>query len=304
MTRRVVIRTKEHGLLAACFEAMASPCEVLFATDDAHIATQLGEMAATEAWRIEDKYSRYRSDSIVTHINRSQGSTVTLDDESSALLDYAKQCYQLSEGRFDITSGILRRIWNFKLRGRDQGHVPAQTEIESLLPLIGFDKLAWNPPQLTLPAGMEVDFGGIGKEYAVDRVFRLLQRQFSGAVLVNFGGDLCASAPPKSKPWRVGIERPEQSSQQHHTSAQTLVFYGGGLATSGNTHRYFIIDDVRYGHILDPRTGWPVCDAPLSVTVAAQNCTMAGMLCTFAMLHGEGAEHFLEQEGMRYWCFR
>jgi FAD:protein FMN transferase len=300
MTRQVVIRNREHGLLAACFDAMASPCEVLLATGDVNAATQLGQIAATEVWRIEDKYSRYRCDSVVTHINQSHGSPITLDEESSALLNYAQQCHELSEGRFDITSGILRRIWNFKLIGSDQGCVPTQSEIDALLPFIGFDKLTWNKPQLTLPAGMELDLGGIGKEYAVDRVFQLLKQQFNGALLVNFGGDLYASAPPASGPWRIGIEQPDQQ----HTAAQTLAFQGGGLATSGNTHRYFIVNDFRYGHILDPRTGWPVRDAPLSITVAAPTCTMAGMLCTFAMLHGNDAERFLQQEGMRYWCFR
>ena len=296
MTRRVQLEQRDHDLLAVRFDAMASPCEVLLATRDQTLATQLGQLAADETWRIEQKFSRYRDDNIISHINRAQGQPITVDAETAALISYARQCYQLSAGCFDITSGVLRKIWSFKGAGR----VPAQHEIDALLPLVGFDKLTWQAPQLTLPAGMEIDLGGIGKEYAVDRVFQLLQTQFKAPLLVNFGGDLRASQAPDSGPWRVGVERPNQ----HNEAQFTLAVSGGGLATSGNTHRYFMIDGVRYGHILDPRTGWPVRDAPLSITVAADNCTTAGMFCTFAMLQGAQAETFLDSEQLRYWCLR
>ncbi len=296
MQRSIQVVPRDHGLLAVCFEAMASPCEVLLETTDTQLAMQLGQRAAQETWRIEQKFSRYRDDSIITRINRSQGQPVTLDDETCALLNYAAQCFALSDGRFDITSGVLRRLWNFK----GNGAIPAAQAIAQVLPLIGFDRLDWQPPQLIMPTGMELDLGGIGKEYAVDRVFTLLRTHFSEALLVNFGGDLHASAAPRSGPWRIGVERPDNQ----HAAQFTLAMHGGGLATSGNTHRYFIIDGVRYGHILDPRSGWPVRDAPLSVTVAADNCTTAGMFCTFAMLHGAGAEAFLDNEQLQYWCIR
>jgi thiamine biosynthesis lipoprotein len=107
----VRIERRDGGLLAACFAAMASPCEVLLATDDASLAAYLGGLAAGEALRIEHKFSRYRGDSLVARINASHGRPVLLDAESARLIDYAQQCHALSEGRFDITSGVLRQLW-------------------------------------------------------------------------------------------------------------------------------------------------------------------------------------------------
>jgi FAD:protein FMN transferase len=290
------VTPREGGIVAARFVAMASPCELLLETADLHEARELGRVAAHEAWRIEAKFSRYRPESIVSVINRSHGHAVVVDAETAALLDYAAQCHSLSRGFFDITSGVLRRCWTFD--GSDR--IPEPAAVAALLPLIGFEKVRWHRPRITLPAGMEIDFGGIGKEYAVDRVLALVAARFNGAALVNFGGDLAAQRAPGAGPWQVGVERPDTERE----ARLLLELSRGGLATSGDTHRFLLRDGVRYGHILDPRSGWPVCDAPRSITVAAASCVEAGMLATFAMLRGNGAESFLEEEAVRYWCLR
>jgi len=279
-----------------CFVAMASPCELLLEKADAHTAQEMGRVAAQEAWRIEAKFSRYRPESIISVINRSRSHAVVVDGETAALIDYAAQCHTLSDGRFDITSGVLRRCWTFD--GSDR--LPEPAAVAALLPLIGFEKIGWQSPRITLPAGMEIDFGGIGKEYAVDRVLALVAARFAGAALVNFGGDLAASRAPAAGPWQVGVERPDTERE----ARLLLELSRGGLATSGDTHRFLLRDGVRYGHILDPRSGWPVPDTPRSVTVAAPSCVEAGMLATFAMLQGIGAESFLEDQGLRHWCLR
>jgi thiamine biosynthesis lipoprotein len=290
------VEERDRGIVAARFEAMASPCELLIETREPEEACELGRMAATEAWRIEVKFSRYRPESIVSVINGSRGHAVVVDEETAALIEYAGHCHRLSEGRFDVTSGVLRRCWKFD--GSD--HVPEPGAVERLLPLIGFDKLRWDPPRITLPAGMELDFGGFGKEYAVDRVLAIVAARFSGAVLVNFGGDLAANRAPSDAPWQVGVERPGTDRQ----ARLLLELSRGGLATSGDTHRFLLRDGVRYGHILDVRTGWPVPGVPRSVTVAATSCVQAGMLATLAMLQGSAAERFLEGQGVLYWCLR
>jgi thiamine biosynthesis lipoprotein len=287
---------REGGIVAVCFVAMASPCEVLLEIADAHAAREVGRAAAQEAWRIEAKFSRYRPESIVSVINRSQGHAVVVDGETAALIDYAAQCHALSQGRFDITSGVLRRCWTFD--GSDR--LPEAAAVAALLPLIGFEKVRWQSPRITLPAGMEIDFGGIGKEYAVDRVLGLVAARFAGAALVNFGGDLAANRAPGAAPWQVGVERPDTERE----ARLLLELSRGGLATSGDTHRFLLREGVRYGHILDPKSGWPVSDTPRSVTVAAGSCVEAGMLATFAMLQGRGAESFMEEQGVRYWCLR
>jgi FAD:protein FMN transferase len=292
----ISIEQQDGGIFAVRFFAMASPCELLVETPDGEKAMALGRIVESEARRIEAKFSRYRGDSVVSAINRGAGAAVQVDGETAALIDYAAHCHQLSDGLFDITSGVLRRAWKFD--GSDR--VPAQAEIDALLALVGFDRIEWRAPYITLAPGMEIDFGGIGKEYAVDRALALAEAQSDYALLVNFGGDLRTNRPPAAGPWRVAIERPDTVRE----ARMLLDVTQGGLATSGDTHRYLVRDGVRYGHILDPRSGWPVRGAPRSVTVAAGSCTEAGMHCTFAMLSGADAEKLLELAGVQFWCLR
>lgn len=290
-----LVKVVERGprLFAAEFAAMASPCEVLVETERPQLAADLGEVAAAECLRIEHKYSRYRDDSVVAAIHASAGRRFEVDEETASLLDFAAECHLLSGGLFDITSGVLRKAWRFD--GSDR--VPSPAAVEALLPFVGFERLSWQRPTLTLPVGMELDLGGIGKEYAVDRAYDLVLRRFRGPFLVNFGGDLRASAPPAAGAWRVGIERPDTDRD----AAKLLELDHGALATSGDSRRFLLRDGIRYGHILDPRTGWPVAGAPRSVTVAASSCTEAGLLSTLALLQGPGARAYLDEQAARYW---
>jgi len=219
-----------------------------------------------------------------------------VDEETASLIDFASQCFDLSEGLFDITSGVLRRAWTFD--GSDR--IPEAAAIERLLPLVGFDKLQWQPPHLLLPAGMELDFGGIGKEYAVDRAYELLAARDRTPFLINFGGDLRANRPPSHGAWQVGVERLDTDREP----TMLLGLEYGALATSGDSRRYVLKDGIRYGHILHPSTGWPVLGAPRSVTVAASSCTEAGLLATTALLQGDHAQAFLDEQGVRYWLLK
>lgn len=284
-------------LIIGQFQAMASPCEVLIETQNVKQAESLFQSAAAEAWRIEAKFSRYQNDNIIHQINHSNGNPIKVDEETASLLDFAAQCYDMSEGKFDVTSGVLRRAWHFDC----SDNVPKPAEIEQLLELIGWNKLLWNKPFLTLPSGMEIDFGGIGKEYAVDKTLLILQQKTSSPVLVNFGGDLHCSGPRVNKqPWTTGIENPLHTGKAYNT----LQLYQGALATSGDVFRYLEKDGIRYSHVLNPKTGWSVTNAPHSVTVAAQNCTEAGILATLAMLQGQEAEQFLQSQQVKHWIFR
>lgn len=221
-----------------------------------------------------------------------------MDDESAKLLDFAAVLHDLSGGLFDITSGVLRRAWTF-----DGGsHTPDQVEIDALLALVGWHKVRWQRPQITLMPGMQVDFGGIGKEYAVDQAVQIVSQRCEDAVLINFGGDLAVTrARNGGHPWRVGVE----DAQAGATRARTLIeLRAGALATSGDTYRFVNSGGARLSHILDPRDGRPVRDAPRSITVAAPTCTQAGMLTTLAMLRGPDAETFLAAQDVRHWIQR
>lgn len=290
--------SREPSHFIGRFTAMASPCDVLVETESAPLAYQLVETAAECAWRIEKKFSRYRDDSVVQRINFSHGEPVTLDDETANLLDFAATLTTLSEGRFDITSGVLRKAWTFD-GGED---VPDKVQIDRLLPLIGWHKATWQRPRLRLPAGMQIDFGGIGKEYAVDSAAEAIHKlEPNVSCVVNFGGDVAVKVPRRDgEPWRIGIE----STMQSGTAVTVIPLTRGALATSGDSRRFVQKDGVRYSHILDARTGWPVSNAPRSITVVAGTCTEAGTLTTLAMLQGSDAEDFLQEANARFWVQR
>jgi FAD:protein FMN transferase len=289
----LIVEGRGENLLAVRFTAMASPCEVLLPLMSGHAALAIGAVAAQEAWRVEKKYSRYRDDSVTAWIHENRGTGIEVDPETASLMDFASQCFDLSEGLFDITSGVLRRAWTFD--GSDR--IPEAAVIERLLPLVGFEKLQWRSPRLVLPVGMELDFGGIGKEYAVDRAYELLAARDRTPFLINFGGDLRANRPPSHGPWQVGIERPDTDRE----ATMLLDLEYGALATSGDSRRYLLKGGIRYGHILNPLTGWPDPGSPRSITVAASSCTEAGLLSTVAMLQGAGAQAYLDEQGARYW---
>ena len=302
---------RADGYWIGRFQAMASPCEILLEVDDEVLAAGLLNIAKQEALRIENKFSRYRTDNIIYKINHANGSTVTLDEETAHLMDYANECYQLSEGRFDITSGVLRKVWKFD--GSD--NIPSDSDIRKLMPYIGWQKVNWQSPAILLPVGMEIDVGGIGKEYAVDRTALLLAehmlaeqnpaKQFAVSFLVNYGGDIRVYGPRRNgRGWYVGIENINGSNSRVLSESKTIEIKVGAIATSGDARRYLLKNNIRYSHILDPLTGWPVKDAPRSVTVVADTCTEAGILSTLAMLQGKSAELFLDQQGVKYWCER
>lgn len=284
------------GHFRGSFFCMASPCEILIDCEDPELASSLNSMVRAEALRIEHKYSRYREDSEISRINRSGGRPVAVDEETARLLDYADQCFRLSEGRFDVTSGVLRKVWRFD--GSDR--IPSRAAVAELVEHIGWHKVQWQNPLLVLPQGMELDLGGLGKEYAVDRCARLCGQVSSASVLVNFGGDMYLSGPRRGgNEWIIGINDPNGDRERH---AGILRLHRGGVATSGDARRFLLKDGVRYGHILDPRSGWPITDGPRAVTVAAQTCVEAGMLATFAMLQGAHAEDFLEDQRILHKC--
>jgi FAD:protein FMN transferase len=153
------------------------------------------------------------------------------------------------------------------------------------------------PPRPLVAAGGELDFGGIGKEYAVDRVYDLLLTHRSAPFLIDFGGVLRANCAPEDGSWRVDIGRHGSEKQP----SLTLDVDRGALVTSGGTRRYLSKDGFHHSANLYPRTVWPTRNGPRSVTVAANSCTKAGLLATQAMLHGERAEEFLEEQGVRHW---
>ncbi len=276
---------------------MGSPCELKLYANQKDEAQVVVLNVTAEIKRLEKKYSRYRDDSITTAINNSAGKKygIEVDTETLSLLNYAQVAYEQSEGLFDITSGILRKVWNFR-----SNVLPAQVDIEALLPLIGWDKVEWKAPKLRLPhKGMELDFGGYVKEYIADVAANLCLQAGMRNGLVNLGGDICIIGPhPDGSDWKVGVRHPRNPD----FPMSFVYMSSGALASSGDYERYMIVNGVRYAHILNPKTGWPV-NSLASTSVYAQQCVIAGTAATITMLKGESeGVQWLEQLGLPHIC--
>ncbi len=275
------------------FKAMGSPCELHLYAESEQALDTVARAAIAEIARLECKYSRFRDDSLASRINASAGDRegLELDAETASLLDYADLAWQQSDGLFDISSGVLRRVWNLRT-----GRIPTPAEIAALRPLIGWEKIRWRRPHLVLPvANMELDFGGYVKEYAADRVAELCRQLGLRHGLVDLGGDLAVVGPhPDGSPWRVGIRHPRAPAG----AIASVALFAGSIATSGDYERCMLVAGKRYAHILNPKTGWPVAGLA-SVSVAASHCLIAGTASTIAMLKGaRGGPAWLDRLGL------
>ena len=285
--------TREKDCWRGQFDAMASPCEVLMEVESETLATAILQAVAGEAVRIERKYSRYLPGNIVDKINSSNGCAVEVDAETARLLDFADQLYQMSDGLFDITSGVLRTVWQFD--GSDR--LPDRNLVRQILERVGWNKCEWKDRLITLEPDMEIDLGGIGKEYAVDRCVQIVRDLTETSVLINFGGDLASSCERQNgKCWSVG-----RLITGDDEPVELFQLNKGAIATSGDRNRFLLRDGLRYSHVLNPKTGWPVENAPHTVSVAANTCVEAGMFSTLAMLQGAQAEVFLKHQSVSYW---
>ena len=274
------------------FKAMGTPCELQIFADTHDEAKRIAGLAIADVYRLEALYSRYRNDSLLSAINRvaATGGEMTVDEETAGLLNYAAACYEQSDGLFDITSGILRRAWRF-----DSGKLPDQAQVQELLKKVGWHKLRWNPPFIEFPVtGMEIDFGGVVKEYAVDHAAAICWQEGLRHGMINLGGDIKIIGPrADGTPWRIGIRHPREQTGM----LQTLLLRGGALASSGDYERCIRVDDIRYGHVLNPKTGWPVRHLA-AVSVVGDFCVVAGSASTIAMLKEEDGPAWLERFGL------
>jgi len=274
------------------FKAMGTLCDIqLFARTKAK-ARHAADAAIADVQRLEALYSRYKTDSFLSEINRvaAAGGAISVDEETASLLDYAVTCYEQSDGLFDITSGLLNRAWKF-----DQGKLPEQSLIDQLLDKVGWHKVFWKRPVLTFSVpGMEIDFGGVVKEYAVDRAAAVCYAQGIKHGVVNLGGDIKVIGPhADGSPWRIGIRHPRSKD----ALLDTLLLYEGALASSGDYERCIMVNGVRYGHVLNPKTGWPVRHLA-AVSVVGDFCVVAGSASTIAMLKEENGPAWLEDLGL------
>ncbi|MFT4822286.1 MAG: thiamine biosynthesis lipoprotein [Halioglobus sp.] len=279
------------------FVAMGGLCRLKIDCDDPSLAQKGIAASQGEVFRLEKKYSRYLKDSITQKINAlaGTGEALDIDSETAGLLQYADTLWRHSDGSFDISSGILRQAWNFKT-----GRVPLPSDLEPLLRLIGWENVTWNAASVYLGIrGMEIDLGGFVKEYACDSVARILRGMGLNQALVDLAGDIAVTGTQHSgDPWLIGIRQPNRKSE----AIAKVGISHGGLASSGDYERCIEMNGKRYGHILDPKTGWPI-EGLTAVSIIADQCLVAGSAATMAMLKPQPlALEWLAQLGLPWFA--
>ena len=275
-------RPSERGLWELRFPAMGTQCSIQFPSADVEQARAFSVAAAQWVADFERKYSRFRDDSLISEINRKAGGEwVAIDSETEAMLAICDDLHFMTNGIMDPTLLPVIRLWYHRDRPK---RFPSDGEIAAALDCVGWSKVQRRPGAARLPEpGMSLDFGGFGKEYAVDRVAALAVQHGLVAGLIDFGHDLYAyGTPPDAPAWHIGLEDPLAPG----SAWSSVAVADRGVATSGSYQRFFEYQGRRYGHIVDPRTGQPTVSATLAVSVVASSCLTAGAVSTAAFIMG------------------
>lgn len=277
------------------FHAMGTSCEIQYAPAESGADAAFERAARDWVARFEARCTRFRTDSVIGRINTAAGTGVWIevDEEMERIFDVCGSIYALTQGLLDVSAAPLARAWDYHAT---PPRVPTTAEVAEARRLVGWPRVERRAGAIRLPErGMALDLGGWGKEYAVDAVAALARDHGLAAVLVDFGHDLHASgAPPERPAWHVGLEDPNRPGSIQGSLAITH----RGVASSGDYLRGFTVGGRRYGHILDPRTGYPVANGCRQVTVVAGSCLMAGVLATTAFILGAEAGLRLIQDTM------
>ena len=200
------------------------------------------------------------------------------------VLEASKEVYEISNGAFDPTVGPLVNAWGF---GPDKSMVPDSSAVDSLLQLVGFNKIKFDVGKVCkdIP-GIKLDFSAVAKGYAVDVVADFLEMKGIENLLVEIGGELvCRGTKNDEKPWRTAIEDPTVEVYEQRILA-VVELKDRAVATSGNYRNYYVNDGVKYVHTIDPSSGYPIVQTLLSASVFADNCMLADAYATAFMVLG------------------
>ena len=281
---RETVRTQTQGdYHDVTFRAMSTPVRICFAQQMLPLASDFQRAIVEWIAHFEARYSRFIPETIVGQINASAGNGewMEVDEETDELLGLCAQMHELSGGAFDAATLPLLRLWDWKAQ---PPRLPDLAAFSAARDLCGWDKVERRPGSIRLPSpGMGIDLGGIGKEFAVDRIMDMAQERGISSILVDIGHDLRVRGHgPGKDAWYIGLEEPDQPGR----CWTCLRLTDHAVATSGDYLRSFTLNGRRYGHILDARSGAPVSNACQAVTVVAPTCTLAGILSTAAFVLG------------------
>ncbi len=273
---------EEDGMTTLHFHAMGTRCRVSLAEPNRKVANEFLESLLDWVSTFEAKYSRFIDSSLISQINRAAGKhPVEIDEETDRILSLCGELYFFTQRAFDPTSLPLIRLWDWK---KNPGVLPTDEAIARARELVGWSSVERTSTSVYLQRpGMCLDFGGIGKEYAVDMAVQIAASHGVNDLLVDFGQDLRVRGNPPGKPaWHIGLEDPNNPGNCWGSVGVS----DRAVATSGSYLRHFVLDGRRYGHIIDPRTGYPAETECLAVSIIAPSCTLAGILSTSAFILG------------------
>ena len=291
------------GVLTGCSapaEEMQQPVErSLFAMNTYMTFTAYGEdaqAALQEAeeciQQVEGLWSVTDEDSEIYQANHSGGQPVTVSEETAEIISFALEMAQRTGGALDPTIYPVLTAWGFTT---DSKQVPSQQQIDQLLEQVGYDRVQLNGTELTVPDGMELDLGAVGKGYTADLVTEILRRHGVTSALISLGGNIQAiGSRPDGSDWRLGIRAPWESG-----NLGVLTVSDAAVVTSGGYENYF--DDEQgniYWHILDPSTGYPADSGLQSFTIVGREGKMCDALSTALFVMGaQSAEQYWRENG-------
>lgn len=208
-------------------------------------------------------------------LNHANGAPVEVSDHTRILLEKALSISALSNGAFDITIAPATELWDFKSAPPT---LPDAAVLQAAAALVGYQNISLSGNTVTLPAGMMIDLGGIAKGYIADEIADICRARGITSGMLNFGGNVVViGAKQDGSPWNVGIQDPDESTGAFLAAIPAV---NSSVVTSGTYERGFDLDGVRYHHILDTRTGWPIQNGLTSVTILAQSSMEADALST------------------------
>lgn len=253
--------------------------------------------AQMECQRYDELLSKSYEGSDVWNINHADGKRVPVSPETREILEKALEYSRLADGLFDVTIEPCVALWDFT--GEGMGILPDEAALAQAAARVDWTQVDINDEGVLLPAGMTIDLGAIAKGYITDRIADFLKARGVECGLLNFGGNvLVIGRKPDGSEWNVGIQDPLGKRDQNIVGAARVS--DQAVVTSGIYERGFDLDGVRYHHILDTATGWPIQNELAGVTIIAGDAFDADALSTavFAMGVEKGTAFIEALEGI------
>uniref|UniRef100_A0A7V1EIT3 FAD:protein FMN transferase n=1 Tax=candidate division WOR-3 bacterium TaxID=2052148 RepID=A0A7V1EIT3_UNCW3 len=269
---------------------MGGPCEIKFYCPDKTVAQRVLSEIDLELKYLDSLLNYFSPNSLVSRINREHRAQLPEDIKPVFLL--SDSISRLTNGVFDISIAPLLEIWGFY---SNQKKIPAQVEINRAKKFVDYRKITIKRDSIFIPESMKVDLGGIAQGFAADRVSGIMRMYKIKSAVINIAGEIYALGnSPKKRPWVVGIKNPRGDGV-----IEKVGVIDGALSTSGDYEKFFIIDGIRYAHIIDPRTGYPAQNYA-SVTIFAESATFAdGIATAVSVMGAREGKKFLDSLGIK-----